>query len=476
MSLNSTFTLMHSKLEPALSPRQDFATLQEALLVYQGLEAKGNKYTSIGNLVERNEARVAPESFGKLSNLGSPNVVVIVVESLAAEYMGAFNPWPGFTPFLDSLAKKGFLSPQSFANGRRSIDAVWSVFAGIPSLMDEPFVTSPFRANRVESLPKSLAAQGYSSAFFHGGKNGTMYFDFFARMSAFQNFYGLNEFPAGLRENNFDGTWGIFDGPYLEYFGQMLSKQKEPFFSALFTLSSHNPYTLPAAVRAKFAAVGEHKMHGAIAYTDYALQQFFEQISSFPWFNNTIFVITGDHTSVNTQKPYANNMGEFRVPILFFAPRPDISAFLEQQSVAKRLVQHTDISCAIEGLLRRFAPIKQSNLAGGVVSFAVSSPFCMDPFSENSNNAALFESGGSYTIVSGDASLVRNKSQLVTPLDSADLGAKVSESGLVQDAGKRTELTKEQKEFLLERRLRAGVQLFNNGMLQNRLYSKPYTE
>ena len=100
----------------------------------------------------------------------------------------------------------------------------------------------------------------------------------------------------------------------------------------------------------------------------------------------------------------------------------------------------------------------------------------MDPFSENSNNAALFESGGSYTIVSGDASLVRNKSQLVTPLDSADLGAKVSESGLVQDAGKRTELTKEQKEFLLERRLRAGVQLFNNGMLQNRLYSKPYTE
>uniref|UniRef100_UPI004047B623 LTA synthase family protein n=1 Tax=Flavobacterium sp. TaxID=239 RepID=UPI004047B623 len=118
----------------------------------------------------------------------------------------------------------------------------------------------------------------------------------------------------------FDGRWGIFDEEFMQYFSGKMTEFKQPFFSTIFTISSHNPYIIPEKYKGKFPK-GTTKIQESIAYADYALKRFFETASKEEWYKNTLFVITADHTSSEpTEKKFKTNVGKFRVPILFFDP------------------------------------------------------------------------------------------------------------------------------------------------------------
>ncbi|MCB0350627.1 MAG: sulfatase-like hydrolase/transferase, partial [Bdellovibrionales bacterium] len=103
------------------------------------------------------------------------NVVIIIVESLALEYMGAANDGHGYTPFIDSLAQKGVFFTNAFANGRRSLEAVPSILASAPSLLNDPFLTSSYQGSKVIGLGQILTSHGYTTSFFHGAVNGSMF-------------------------------------------------------------------------------------------------------------------------------------------------------------------------------------------------------------------------------------------------------------------------------------------------------------
>lgn len=141
-----------------------------------------------------------------------------------------------------------------------------------------------------------------------------MGFDAFCRSAGFDAYYGKNEYP---NQADFDGHWGIWDEPYLQYIAQTLNSLPKPFMSAVFTLSSHHPYKVPEKYKNKFRK-GPLEIQQTIMYSDYALQKFFETASTMPWFNNTIFVITADHTSEAWQPFYKNRVGQYFVPIFFY--------------------------------------------------------------------------------------------------------------------------------------------------------------
>src|SRR5690606_5849569 len=130
-------------------------------------------------------------------------------------------------------------------------------------------------------------------------------------------YYGKNEYKG---PESFDGKWGVFDEDFLQFFAKELTTFKQPFFTTLFTISSHAPFTIPEKYKGKFPK-GSTEIHESIAYADYAIKRFFESAEKKPWFNNTIFVITSDHTSSTGEEPkYKNNVGKFRIPIMFFVP------------------------------------------------------------------------------------------------------------------------------------------------------------
>lgn len=245
-----------------------------------------------------------------------PNVVVIILESFSKEFTGMGRQ--SYTPFLDSLMSVSLTCTDAYANALRSAEGIPAIIAGIPSLMEEPITTSVYGNNKITALPRLLKMKGYSSAFYHGGTNGTMNFDVFCANAGFDRYYGRTEYN---NEKDYDGNWGIWDEPYLQYFSDQVTRMPQPFFATVFTLSSHPPYKLPQQYEGVLPK-GKIPIETVIGYTDMALRKFFITASKQPWFNNTLFVITADHTSMIREKEdhFSKELGLFAIPILFYAP------------------------------------------------------------------------------------------------------------------------------------------------------------
>jgi phosphoglycerol transferase MdoB-like AlkP superfamily enzyme len=248
-----------------------------------------------------------------------PNIVLIITESMGREYLTSFNKdykipdYVGYTPFLDSLAQKSLIFTNAFANGSKSIHGMSSVIAGIPSFKDA-FTSSPYPKQKIQSLVSTLKELGYDTSFFHGAANGSMGFLGFGNILGFDHYYGRTEFN---NDSEFDGSWGIWDEPFLQFMKQKLDQKKTPFFSTIFTVSSHEPFIPPAKYKNSFPK-GNVPMHQVVGYTDFAFKKFFESAKKQPWFKNTIFIITADHPN-QTFYPFYNLVANrSAIPILFY--------------------------------------------------------------------------------------------------------------------------------------------------------------
>lgn len=294
------------------------------------------------------------------------NVVLLIVESFGSEYTGIANNYSGYTPFFDSLAKRSFYYRLNFANARRSIEGLPAVICGLPSIMEEPIITSDFSSNRLDCLPKILAKRGYSTYFLHGAHNGSMHFDSFSRLAGFENFVGLDEYPKG-NPDDFDKYWGVLDEPMLQYAAKLMDKASKPALVGAFTLSSHHPYYIPERYAGKFPK-GTLEIHESIGYTDYAIEQFFKTAETKPWFKNTIFVITADHTQKSDHKEYEDLIGPYRVPLLIYVPGlTDVKLDYDKE----RITQQIDIVPTILDLL---GVVEPDRLLVGQSVFDLSKP------------------------------------------------------------------------------------------------------
>ena len=255
---------------------------------------------------------------------GSPrklNVMIIIMESFSREHIGFLNRnlengnYRGFTPFLDSLAQYSLVL-DAYANGKTSIQGIPAVLSGIPSLMDESYIQSTYSTNNISSLANLLKKEGYTSGFFHGGTNGTMGFDSYTKFAGFDHYYGRSEYND---EKDYDGKWGIRDEEFFQFAKKTIDGFNQPFLAAFFSLSSHHPYFVPAKYSGKFRK-GKLKIQESIMYADQSLGKFFEAAKKMPWYKNTLFVITADHTSEGYYPYYQTGAGQYAIPIVFYMP------------------------------------------------------------------------------------------------------------------------------------------------------------
>ena len=283
------------------------------------------------------------------------NVVVIIVESYGKEYLGFFNhdldggKYKGYTPFIDSLMAKSLTFKYSYANGRKSIDAMPSVLSGIP-MMVEPFFVTPASMNSLSGLARQLDGKGYTTAFFHGAQNGSMGFQAFARATGYQQYLGRSEFnndPSTNGDDDFDGTWAIWDEPFLQFMVHKLNSYKQPFMATVFTASSHHPFKVPKNLENQFPDEGTQPIHKCVRYTDMALRHFFEEAAKQPWFNNTIFVFTADHTNQTTHDVYKTDLGLYSIPIAFYTPDGSLQPAVRDDVV----MQQANVMPTLMGLL-----------------------------------------------------------------------------------------------------------------------------
>ncbi len=355
-----------------------------------------------------------------------PNVVFIILESFSAAYSATLTGAEGYMPFLDSLMGRSLNFTKAYANGRRSIDGIPAITASIPELMDEAFITSNYAQTPFTSIANVLAAKGYATSFYHGGRNGTMGFDGFAKSAGFARYVGQNEYPD--QQDN-DGHWGIWDQPFLQFYARDLSKEQQPFMSCVFTLSSHHPYELKPDDAARFKG-GPQPIHRTLQYTDDALRQFFATASAQPWFSNTLFVITADHTAdIDRNGQHYTEATDYWVPLLYYMP----SAVTPMQ--VARITQHIDI-----------VPTVLDVIGHGDPFFSFGSSALRD----DRMACTATHTTGAYLIIDQEGA---------QRFASHDLGGAKNPSSTVRAA-------------LLEKQLMAAVQQFNNHLLRNQLVVK----
>jgi phosphoglycerol transferase MdoB-like AlkP superfamily enzyme len=357
------------------------------------------------------------------------NIVFIIVESLSSEYLEKY------TPFLNEFAEKALFFPMNVANGRRSMEALPSLFAGIPALMKTPLHKSKFQNNKFITLPQILKENGYHLSFFHGGKRGTMGFDSYCRSLGIKNYFALEDYPY---KNDFDGTWGIFDHAYLNYFAENLNKFREPFFSTVFTLTSHQPYKIPSQFEGKFPE-GNLEIHESIGYVDYSLKLFFEKIKNEPWYQNTLFVITADHSQKLESAEFNTLWGRYRVPLIFFHPSINLKKFSD-----KKITQHADVSPTVLDFLG--------------IKNAKTNLFGQSLFGKGQGRAINF--------ISGFDILFKENFVLLKKDDQVELFE------LDKDLKNGKKINDDTQKNILEREIKAFRQYYNNSLLKNDLYIK----
>jgi len=370
------------------------------------------------------------------SKLDSINIVIIIMESFSKEYISALNNGVGYTPFLDSLIQRSLIFENGFANGKTSITAMPSIVASLPALMTEPYITSPYSANRLRCLAHILGEQGYATAFFHGGKNGTMGFDAFARVAGIKHYYGKNEYN---NNNDFDGNWGIYDEPFFQFFSDRMDSMPTPFLTVFQSLSSHQPYSIPERYHDKFPK-GSLPIHESIGYADFSLGRFFKAASQSDWYPNTLFVITADHTALAESPYYGNRVGIYSIPILFFRPNSELIG------IKSDIAQHVDLMPSI---------LDYINYPGQYLSFGRSL------FDSRSSGWAVSFINGVYQLIEENKVLQFDGERSIAMYD------------LASDSLLQNNLIKNNHHPVnMENRLKAIIQTFNNSLIKNKLTVK----
>ncbi len=428
--LNTPFTVMTSVGHQGLAERKYFT----------GSELK--KYFEI----EKFPAQGQKEFKDK-------NIVILLLESFSKEYVGSLNAYPGYTPFLDSLMQHSLVFTNAYSNGYRSLDAIPSVVASVPCLMDDPITTSVYSSNKFTTIADLLKGKNYQTAFFHGGTNGTLGLDGFAKMFGFDEYYGRSEYG---NDEDYDGYWGIYDEPFLQFVITKLDKFEQPFLAMEFTLSSHYPYSLPENYQDKFKE-GSLRIHRVIRYSDFSLRRFFEVAKTKEWYENTIFIISADHPAqsvVATKKEnieevgnmpakdlltyYKNTSGKHAIPIIFFSPGDS------------NLRGKIDV------------PMQQTNIMPTVLSLLnYDKPFLAlgyNAFDSTQTHAAFNFISGLYQITTDDYCLLFNGERSTALFAKTDLGHK-----------KNLLKTEPLKAKELENILKAYLQEYSTRMRDNKL-------
>ena len=422
--LNTPFTIMMTIGKPVVEEKNYMDQAEADRLWPVTHRYDGRHASTLGDTVlfagDKNEAIPVPR-WGM--HLHKPNVVLIILESFSAAYSAKLSGGASYMPFLDSMMDRSLNFTKAYANGRRSIDGVPAITAAIPELMEEAFITSSYAQTRFTSIASVLGAEGYRTSFFHGGRNGTMGFDSFAKSAGYERYVGMNEYP---NETDYDGSWGIWDRPFLQFFAKELTKEQQPFFSTVFTLSSHHPYHLLPEDAKRFAG-GTLPIHASLRYTDDALRQFFATARKEPWFSNTLFVITADHTAdIDRTGQHYTEATDYHVPLLYYMP----GGTIEQEN--DRVTQHIDILPTILDLIGYSKPF-----------------FCFggSALREERMPCMVTASTGTYLIVDAKGAFL--------------LGAKELGDGVIGSHNARKDS--------LERQLQAAVQQFHNHLLKNEL-------
>ena len=285
------------------------------------METSRYKQSNVYQFYEIKEARKTAEeilrskkdtSINILKN-DRPNIVILLMESWTADIIESLGAEPGITPEFAKLEKEGILFSRFYSSGNRSHEGTASLLGGLPALPYTTFTANPVKFPKLPSLTKTLNNAGYYSSFYYGGQLNYGNMRAYLLFNQFEQIVEENDIAAGIPR----GRLGVHDEFLYRRHISDLKDMTEPFFSVLFTLSSHSPYDYPMEPVIDWAGP-ENPFINSAYYADKCLGEYFKMARNEPWFDNTLFIIVADHGH-NSTKNWRYESFEFhRIPLMFY--------------------------------------------------------------------------------------------------------------------------------------------------------------
>ncbi len=297
-SLNTEWNLMHSVIENHFSNDNPYVFMDDK-------EAK--------RLVD--SLYKPEENYGtNILNNTEPNIVYIILESFTSDVIEHFGGEKDVCPNLNKMAEEGLSFTNIYASGDRTDKGMIAILSGFPSQAVRTIIQQPDKFEKLPSLPKTLSSGRYTSSFFYGGESEFANFKSYLVSAGIEKIIDKNDFSA----NQMNSKWGAHDGYLFDKVLEELPKQKQPFFSILLTLSSHEPFEIPVSSPYNGEDLPS-KFRKAAHYTDQCIADFFQKAKKEEWYKNTLFVIVADHGH-RLPKEYekAYDVRKFRIPLIFY--------------------------------------------------------------------------------------------------------------------------------------------------------------
>lgn len=311
LAQNGAYSFFYAALNNEMDYRQHYRTIAPAEAAQR-----------LRRLVEEPGAEFIPNAADPIArhiaHHGEPkrlNVVVIVEESLGAEFVGAYGDTRGLTPNFDRLAQQGIVFSNAYATGTRTVQGLAAITSSFPPIPGEAIVKRPHNEH-LFNWGQVMAQNGYTPWFIYGG---------YGTFDNMNYFFSHNGFKVTDRTDIdhpvFSNIWGVADEDLFRHAIQVLDAEHRRgghFFSLIMTTSNHKPFTFPAGIPGIRAEGGGREM--GVKYADYALGKFFEEVRTRPYFEDTLFVVVADHGA----RVYGREeipLKSYEIPLLVYAPK-----------------------------------------------------------------------------------------------------------------------------------------------------------
>ena len=283
-----------------------------------------------------------PKKIPHILNNERPNIIFIIMESFTAKFIGCLGGETGVTPNLDSIAASGLLFTNIYAAGDRSEKGQVAVLSGYPNQAITSIIKTPTKTQKLPSITQALEKEGYHTSYTYGGELEFANIKSYLINIGFDKLINKYSFPVEERTT----SWGVHDQYVLNTFYKNIQRERQPFFAALFTLSSHEPYDVPFN---KFKGDDEtSKFRNSIAYTDSYLGVFMRQLKQNPLWKNTLVVFVADHGHPLPGHDRNDVPSKFHIPLIFsggaLKGKGVVATIGSQTDIVKTVLDQLDIN------------------------------------------------------------------------------------------------------------------------------------
>jgi len=277
------------------------------------------------------------DSIPKLLRTKRPNILIIVLESFTAKIIEPLGGVPGVTPEFTKLTKEGILFDHCLASGDRSDKGIVSVLSGYPAQPTTSIIKYTDKSEKLPNLSKELKKLGYPSAFYYGGEIDFANMKSYFILGQYDKLVTLKDFP----QSQLNSKWGAHDQFVFGRFLTDINQSKPPFFKAMFTLSSHEPFDVPMNSRFN-GTTDESRFLNSVHYTDSCLGDFFRKARQQPWWDSTLVILVADHGNRLPGLSPISSLEKFRIPLLWLG-----GALTVHDTIVHNYISQTDIPMTI---------------------------------------------------------------------------------------------------------------------------------